>query len=452
MPEVPRFGITELLLLLLVLASAGVLRGSYLLMEGGYARKEPPVRVQDPSPELELPDRPSEMRSLVQNLKDHFWFGTLAPFADREEQTAHVAPGLPWLLAGVARVVSEERFPGTVRCLNAALGTLTAGLYFLFARRAFRSLAVATVAGLFCAASPFWVVDIGLFDDGALTAFLLGFVLLLGGRAVQTGGPFASLLFGLTLAGLSLVRAAMLPFAFVALLWFLVRSRALARGWLCGLLAVLGFANGLAPWAVRNMQVFGEPLPVVDSVYWHLWIGNNPKATGGPLTPAMLAVAPSDKLRDDNGKELPQPARYARLASAVVDEVRERPAETVRRRIMAGLYFVFGERFFTDGRLADGDVPVGLRVAFPAVLLGVLLLALLGCRWTYAWGREGLPASLALVWVPLPYLLSHAEGLSGPRLPLDGVLLTYAAFALCAMMPKMGRSLRQPSEEPPERA
>ena len=38
MPEVPRFGITELLLLLLVLATGGVLRGGYLLIENGYSR------------------------------------------------------------------------------------------------------------------------------------------------------------------------------------------------------------------------------------------------------------------------------------------------------------------------------------------------------------------------------------------------------------------------------
>ena len=127
------------------------------------------------------------------------------------------------------------------------------------------------------------------------------------------------------MAGLCLVRAALLPFAFVALVWFLIRSRTLARGWLCGLLAFLGFANGLAPWTVRNVQVFGEPMPIVDSLYLHLWIGNNPKATGGPLTREMLEVAPTAKLRDDKGQPLKQPARYAKLAGAIVEELRERP-------------------------------------------------------------------------------------------------------------------------------
>jgi 4-amino-4-deoxy-L-arabinose transferase-like glycosyltransferase len=447
MTEMRRFALADYLLLLLVLLAAGGLRAGYLMAEAENARKDPPARVQDPSPELELPDRPSEMHSLVGNLRAHTWFGTLAPFANREEQTAHVAPGLPWLLSGLARVVPDDRLDSTVRWLNAGLGAVTAVLYFLFARRAFRSLTVATVAGLFCALHPFWIVDTGVFDDGALAAFLLALAVLLGARSAGTGGPFASLLYGLALAGLALVRAAMLPFAFVALIWFLHRSRTLARGWLCGLLAFLGFANGLAPWTVRNIQVFGEPFPVVDSMWLHLWVGNNPQATGGPPTPAMREAAPTAKLRDDKGRLLRQPDRYAALAGSVLDEVRERPVEALRRRIMAGVYFVFGEDFFRAGRLAEGEVPHWLRVSLFAALLVMLPLAALGWRWSYEWRKESMPLSLALMWVPLPYLLGHAEGLSGPRLPLDGVLLTFAAFALCCLLPRIGRGLRERGQE-----
>jgi hypothetical protein len=46
-----------------------------------------------------------------------------------------------------------------------------------------------------------------------------------------------------------------------------------------------------------------------------------------------------------------------------------------------------------------------------------------------------------MLWVPLPYILGHAEGLSGPRLPLDGVLLCYAAFALVALIPGLNGDL-----------
>src|SRR5207245_11292216 len=154
----------------------------------------------------------------------------------------------------------------------------------LFALRAFGSRLVAGLAGFFCAFHPFWIVNTAEINDGVLASFLLAACLALAARASQASAPFASLLYGLGLAGLSLVRAALLPFAMVAVLWFLLRCRSSARGWLCALLAFLGFVNGLAPWAFRNYKTFGHILPVADSVYLHLWIGNNPKATGGPQT------------------------------------------------------------------------------------------------------------------------------------------------------------------------
>ena len=55
------------------------------------------------------------------------------------------------------------------------------------------------------------------------------------------------------------------------------------------MLAFLGFLNGLAAWSFRNWQTFHDVLPIVDSTYLHLWMGNNPRATGGPTN----AVPPS---------------------------------------------------------------------------------------------------------------------------------------------------------------
>jgi hypothetical protein len=146
-----------------------------------------------------------------------------------------------------------------------------------------------------------------------------------------------------------------------------------------------------------------------------------------------------------------QTDRYARLGALVRQEVRDNPAETLRRRLQAGLDFFFGARWFKDGQLAEhaspGEtaMPDWLARSYPvtlqAVLLGLVLLGLLGWRWTYGWRFDSMPATLAMIWVPLPYLLGHAEALSGPRLPLDGVLLCYAAFVLVSLVPGQGRDL-----------
>ena len=90
-------------------------------------------------------------------------------------------------------------------------------------------------------------------------------------------------------------------------------------------------------------------------------------------------------------------------------------------------------------------MPEWLEGSYPAILegtlLGMLLLGVLGWRWTYGWRREAMPSSLAVMWIPLPYILSHAEEFHGPRLPLDGVLLCYAAFVLACVLPTAARYL-----------
>jgi hypothetical protein len=285
-----------------------------------------------------------------------------------------------------------------------------------------------------------------------LATFLLAFAVALGTRGSQVSAPFTSLLFGLALAGLSMVRAALLPFSAVAMLWFLLRCRHLQKGWFSALLAFLGFANGLAPWAVRNFQEFHTPVPVTDSGFWHLWLGNNPQATGGILNEQTARQALPAKRLQELLAEKNQAKRYTMLGQDAFEEVVHDPSSTLGRRLWAGLYFVFGEAWFKEKTLVlDStpqsrlDLPTWFVNAVPGILQGsllaVLLLGLLGWRWTYGWRKQSRLATLAFLWVPLPYLLSHAEFLSGPRLPLDGIFLCYAAFVIACLVPGMGRGL-----------
>lgn len=422
----PRFGFPEIVLLVLVLATAAGARAWYLHEYADDGRKTA-ERVQT--------DRTEELDTLARNLKEHGRFASAAPLSGGvEEDTAHIAPGYPYLRYAVMLATPDADL--ATRWLQAALGTLTAGLYFLFAHRAFHSRVVATLCGLFCAVHPFWLINTAELNDGVLATFLLAVTLSLGARAGQEGGAFTSLLCGLALAASCLVRAAMLPFAFVALLWFLLRSRSLQRGWIVALLATLGFANGLLPWTVRNYQVFGEVMPVVDTAYYHLWVGNFPNANGGD---AGLEFEPGAGGLSRDLASQPQPRRYSQLASLVVDEVRRNPNETGSRRLWATLHFLFGETWLPMGLWLVAE-----RYFFGLVTTAMLFLGLIGWRWTYAWRRESMPAALAFIWVPLPYIVSHGSEMFGERLPLDGVLLCYAAFALIALLPgRIGSQLRE---------
>jgi hypothetical protein len=467
MSEPRRFTMPDLIGFVLIVVLAAGARGGYLWFYADGGGNDGPLQVQDASPMLALDKPEAEQASLAGNIKESSSFEALAPFAYKEEPTAHVSPGYPWLLGYLNRFGVSDFLLRWVQC---GLGSLTAGFYFLFARRALPGYWVAILTGLFCAGHPFWVINTAVINDGTLTAFLLGGCLWLGASGGQTGGPMTSLLYGLGLAVLALVRAAMLPFSFIAMFWFLLRCRRVPGGWMASFLAFLGFLGGLTPWTLRNFEKFSDIVPIVDSVPLHLFIGNNPDATGGPLSETTLLNAIA-KVR---GAEAPAVAdqlaaqkqleRYLEFGKAAVSEVQQQPTKTVQRRINAGLYFFFGEDWFKQNqRLAQFTPPVKkdpptdeaadaaskatdsapFVTALPAVLFGMLLLGVLGWRWTYAWRWESGLAALAVMWVPIPYLLSHAEALTGPRQPLDGVFLCYAAFALGCLLPiRAGAYLR----------
>ena len=430
MADVRRLALAEVVLLIAVVAVAAGTRAGYLITCADYGRNASPLRVEA---------LPADLDMLVGNLKTKQRFAVHSSLTDEDVDTAWVSPGYPVLMAVVGRLVDDAVLPSTMRWIQCGLGALTAGLYFLFARRAFRGTLVAVLAGLLCALHPFWIIDTATLADGTTATFLLALVLFLGVRASQTSGPLSSLLYGLALAALALARAPLLPFAFVGLAWFLLRSRTLAHGWLAALLAFLGFIIGLAPWTVRNWQLFGEPVPIVNSTYYHLWAGNKP--------PESIR-AEEKKSIDRETAPKDWPTLNGHYASEIVRDMHDRPAETVHRRLRTGLHFLFGERWFKSAQfteLSDSQevLPTWLAWSYPVVLestmLMLMVLGLLGWRWTYAWRASAMPSSLAMIWIPLPYILSHAEALSGPRLPLDGVLLCYAAFALACLFPGRGR-------------
>jgi hypothetical protein len=457
------FGWREGFLAAVIFAIAAGVRAAYVLACVPDLHQPPPFQVQDSETAItfrrdaDQAAKPATVRDeLVENLAKFNWYGSRAPFAPKEEATTYVSPGYPSLLGYLQRWVSDADSRATVVVwTQIALGGLTAMFYFLFARLAFGSSFVGFLAGLLAAIHPFWIVNVAEFQDGTLASFLLAASLFLG-AAGQRGSPLGSLLFGGALAGLSLVRAALLPFSFIACIWFLLGCRKLERGLLCGVLAFLGFANGLAPWTVRNYQVFGTVVPITDSMYVHLWVGNNDKSDGGPQDAKTLSRSlPPERLQTLLA-EPDQVRRYRMLAEDVGHSISANPAGTLEKRARSGVSFVFGADWLRGARKLwresnQPDEPAWVIDNLPAAMWGILLfilaLGLIGWRWSCGWSREASLASLAMVLIPLPYLLSHAEHFSGPRLPLDGVLLTFAAFVLAFILPGGARSLQRPDSQ-----
>jgi hypothetical protein len=466
MNDAPRFALADLVCLLLVVGCATGIRAWYIARCSDNGQLAPAFVVQGQGPARSLPGdtgpAQTELEDLTRHVREEHRFAGLVPLSDHHEETAHVAPGYPWLLGTIGRFHDQPAM--LMRWAQCGLGALTVLCCFFFARRAFASILVGTIAGSLAAIYPFWIVNTAELADGVVVCFLLAASLALGTRGSQVGGAFTSMLFGLTLAALAMVRAALLPFAAIAFVWYLARCREVRSGWFAAMLALLGFANGLAPWAVRNWQVFDAPLPIADSAYLHLWMGNNPRATGSTLDEKELR----DSLRPELLEELlaikDQPRRYGRLGPEFFARVSDDPSTALGSRFDAGVCYVVGGNWQRDHRLAlerNGEeiaeppsrVAGAIEPCLRGSLLLLLVLAVLGWRLSASWAPHARLAALAAVWVPLPYLLSHAEELSGPRLPLDAVLLCYAAFALAWLVPGFVRTpaeadLERPVEAP----
>jgi 4-amino-4-deoxy-L-arabinose transferase-like glycosyltransferase len=390
-------------------------------------------------------EAPTRIDQLVENLADQQRFTCDAPLSDKEEETAHEAPLFPIVFA-IVQHWGGERSDEFMRWLHCVLGALTSGLYFLFARRAFHCTLIATLAGLLTAFYPFWIINTAELNDGVIASFVIALCLMFGAHAGQTGSAFTGLLYGLALALAAQTRAAFLPFAAVALLWFLWDCKRFPAGWFAGLLALLGFLNGLAPWSIRNWQAFEKPIPVTDTTYLHLWMGNNPKADGTSFDEEKLRKSLPEERRKELLGEANQAKRYNALAQDVWNEVKDHPTETLTRRMHTTLVYFLSDRWLKRHELAvvNDDESVAappdwlhanLETILQGTLLGLFAFAAIGWRFSHAWRRYGRVGAIAVVWLPLPYILSHAESLSGPRLPLDGMLLCLAAYALLCWLP-----------------
>ena len=454
-----RLNFTDYMCLLFVLLLGLGVRGAYLHWAVDDGLGKPAWRVQGDQPAFKFGkgkkppehDKSVELNNLVENWHEYGEFKCLAPLALEQEVTAHIAPGYSWLFAQLGRInVNDEQ---VMRWLQAVIGALTPLCYMLFARRAFGSRRVALLTGLCAALYPFWILNIAELHDGVLATFALAVVLLLGTRGSQDGGVLTSLVFGLSLAGLVMVRAAFLPFSLVALIWFLLNCRKVNMGWLCAVLVCLGYATGLNPWIFRNYQTFGEPVPVVTSTFLHLWMGNNVVATGIDLNEKQLQASLPPARYKELLAEKNQAVRYNMLAHDVYDSITSDPKRTCDLRVQATLAYLLGGRWFAESR---GPVGKGANIGQPTrevadpvnppvwdwfgdyqaqtllifTLLLLFVLSFVGWRLSMSWRHQSRLAALAVFWVPLPYVLSHAEAWSGPRLPLDGVLLCLAAYAL----------------------
>lgn len=187
--------------------------------------------------------------------------------AFRDEPTAEHPPLWEVVLAG-ADLVGANGFL-THRLLGAVIGTVTVVLIGLLGRRLAGPAVGLTAAGIAAIYPMLWAADLSLMSEALYGALLVGALL----AATHKRPLVLGALIGL--AALTRGEAlALMVLLVIPLFW---------REWRKVALAFLAFAVVLAPWTIRNLATFEEPVLISNNSNG-IWIGANcPETYRGEL-------------------------------------------------------------------------------------------------------------------------------------------------------------------------
>ena len=205
------------------------------------------------------------------------------PFDGHTGPTAWEPPLYPYLIAGVFRLtgVYTSASAFILLTINSAFSALTCVPIFLIARKCFsEKVAVWTAwAWAILPSVMYWCTR--WVWETSLAALLLALIFWLTLQLEELPGTLPWVGFGVLWGIAALVNTSLLAFLPAAGLWALFRQRKRGGPASVGALisAVFFFAT-IAPWLVRNYQVFGQPVFIRSNFGAELRLGNGPGANG----------------------------------------------------------------------------------------------------------------------------------------------------------------------------
>lgn len=207
--------------------------------------------------------------------------GFADPFDGRTGSTAWEPPLYPYLIAGVFRLAGIYTHASALILLaiNSVFSSLTCIPIFLIARRSF-SEKVARWSAWGWALLP-WVMYwcTRWVWETSLAALLLALLFWLTLTMEERPGMAPWIGFGVLWGAAALTNTSLLAFLPASGLWALYKQR--SRTAITGVfLAALFFGAAIAPWLVRNYEVFGKPIFIRSNFGAELRLGNGPGANG----------------------------------------------------------------------------------------------------------------------------------------------------------------------------
>jgi hypothetical protein len=319
-------------------------------------------------------------------------------FAWDGRPTAYRPPLYPLVLAPLVAVCGRGAKVGWVIAgLHAALGAATVGLTAAAARRWGLGPRPVLVAALVVALDPVLVSQSRMVMTETLTAMLLAASL----AALALPGPRGAALGGLALGLSSLCRPSTLPTAgLVTAAAMLTGPGSYAQRLGRGMILALTTIAVLAPWAVRNALVLGEPVWTTTHGGYTLALANNPiyyaEVLDGPRGSVWTGTN-QKRWFDSIGPTvagLSEPAADRRLRDGALELLRRRPRDFARATAARLV------RFWSIVP-AETVYPGWLRVlvALWTIPLWAALIDGLARRPTWQWPRITAPLSLVALSV-----------------------------------------------------
>lgn len=337
--------------------------------------------------------------------------------------TAWRPPGYPFFLACVYTLFGPSVRAATF--VQAVMGALTA-LLIAWLAGALAGRREGLTAGLLAAVYPgfFWPARLLLSENLALfliVAALCGAVAL-AGRWRWWGALGLGVLLGFG----TLVRGPHLLFSAGLLLWLAVWFWRRGRGWRRGLLAVVlagvGLAAVLVPWAARNRGVFGRPVLVATQDGMGLYSSFWPPLKNGRPVWGTLPGAEDPVVAEAAGAG-DEAAVSESLRRAAVERLRQDPSHFFRvvpSKLVSLVAPLDWETFPHAAGASRSLNPVYVLVLIPA-MLGLFVM-----RW------RGRPLRSVLWVVPSAVLAQALVTYGSPRfrLPAETSAIVWASAAL----------------------
>jgi 4-amino-4-deoxy-L-arabinose transferase-like glycosyltransferase len=209
--------------------------------------------------------------------------GFANPFDGHTGPTAWEPPLYPYLIGGVFRVTGVYTHASAffLLSINSVFSAMTCIPIFLIARRCFsEKVAVWTAwAWALLPSVMYWCTR--WVWETSLAALLLAVIFWLALKMEELEGTAPWIAFGVLWGVAALTNTSLLAFLPASGLWAIYKQKKRGVSAFAGAtLAGIFFCAAIAPWLVRNLEVFGRPVFIRSNFGAELRLGNGPGANG----------------------------------------------------------------------------------------------------------------------------------------------------------------------------